>query len=360
MGETKIIRTGQPDFCRQVVLAKRPQGLPSETDFQIERVPRPIPGPGEILVRAHYLSADPFQRMRLDASSRYGKVINLGDVIKGRMVGDVVESNNSEFVVGDFVEGMLGWREYATSDGSTRRAEYAPGITKVDPEIAPISTSLGVLGFPGITAYFALLHTAEVRPGETVVITAAAGAVGSLAGQIAKLNGCKVIGVAGSDEKTKYLENQLGFDATINYRKSKDFPVDLKALVPEGTDVFFDNTGGLLADGVLTTLNQHARVVLVGNMSQNSQAQETKRVDFQNTIMVRRAIVRGFIVYDFEDRAQEARTAIANWMHEGHIQFPETTEVGIESAPKALISVLTGGNLGKQLIRLPISIQKSS
>ncbi|MDA0367651.1 MAG: NADP-dependent oxidoreductase [Proteobacteria bacterium] len=341
-----------PNHNRKVVLARRPDGMPVKDDFRLINDPVPEPGPGELLVRAHYLSADPFQRMRLDASSRYGKTLDIGDVIKGRLVGEVVRSNNADYQVGDFVEGMLGWQTYAISDGSTARAEYAPGITKVDPKIAPISAYLGILGFPGVTAYFALLEVCDPQAGETVVVTGAGGAVGSLAGQLAKIRGCRVVGIAGSDEKLSHIVDELGFDAGINYRTTPDLLAALRRDCPERIDVHFDNVGGDIAHTIVHHLARNARVVLVGNISQNNLAEKPSRPDVTGLLMTARAMTKGFIVYDWEDRADEARNAIAGWLAEGKIRYRETISEGIDSAPAAFISMLQGGNIGKQLIRL--------
>ncbi len=337
---------------RQIVLAARPVGLPKESDFRLVEAPVPSIGDGELLVRAHYLSADPFQRMRMNDSARYGMPVGVDEVFRGRMVGEVVRSNHAGFAPGEFVEGMLGWQEYAVSDGSTRRAEYAPGITKVDPDVAPISTSLGILGFPGVTSYFALLELCDPQPGETVVITSAAGAVGSLAGQIAKIKGCRVVGLTGSDEKVAYIVDELGFDAGINYRTEGSLPEALQRTCPGRIDVHFDNVGGEIADAIVQHLNPHARIALVGGISHINDAQPRLAPDLSGLLLAARARIQGFIVYDYEDRADEARRAIAGWLRDGKIKYRETVSDGIENAPRALISVLQGGNIGKQLIKV--------
>jgi NADPH:quinone reductase len=341
-----------PNRNRKVVLARRPAGMPVESDFRLVDDPVPEPGPGELLVRAHYLSADPFQRMRLDAGSGYGKTLEIGDVIKGRLVGEIVQSNHPDYRAGEFVEGMLGWQTYAISDGSTARAEYAPGITKVDPQIAPISTYLGILGFPGVTAYFAMLEVCDPKPGEAVVVSGAGGAVGSLAGQLAKIRGCRVVGIAGSDTKLSHIIDDLGFDAGINYRTTPDLMADLRRTCPDRIDVHFDNVGGDIAHTILHHLARDARIVLVGNISQNNLAAKPLRPDATGFLMTARAMTKGFIVYDYEHRADEARRAIAGWLADGKIRYRETVSDGIDSAPAAFISMLQGGNIGKQLIRL--------
>jgi NADPH-dependent curcumin reductase CurA len=307
-----------------------------------------------MLVRAHYLSADPLQRYRMDAVSGYGRVLGEGDVVKGRLVGEVVQSRHPDYKVGDFVEGMLGWQEYAISDGSTRRAEYAPGIARVDPKIAPISTSLGILGFPGVTAYFALTEICRPQPGETVVVSSAAGAVGSLAGQIARVKGARVVGLASTDAKVDYITQALGFDAGINYRTAPDLLTALKAACPDKIDAHFDNVGGAIADTILQHMAWHSRIALVGNMSASTLADRrtATRAEYQHLVMASRVRMEGFIVYDYEDRADEARRVIGGWLREGKITYRETIVDGFENAPAAFISMMQGGNIGKQLIRL--------
>jgi hypothetical protein len=337
---------------RQIVLAARPDGLPKESDLRLVEGPVPEISEGQLLVRAHYLSADPFQRLRMNDSARYGQPLALDEVFRGRMVGEVVRSNHAGFTPGEFVEGMLGWQEYAVSDGSYSRAEYAPGVTKVDPDLAPISTSLGILGFPGVTSYFALLELCEPKPGETVVITSAAGAVGSLAGQIAKIKGCRVVGLTSTDEKVAYIVDELGFDAGINYRTEANLSDALQRTCPDRIDVHFDNVGGEIADTILRHLNTHARIALVGGISHINDAQPRLAPDLSGLLTAARARLQGFIVYDYEDRADEARHAIASWLKDGRIKYRETVMEGIENAPRALISVLQGGNIGKQLIKV--------
>ncbi len=341
-----------PESNRQIVLAARPDGPPKETDFRLVETPVPDLGEGELLVRAHYLSADPFQRLRMNDSARYGKPLDLDEVFRGRMVGEVVRSNHEGFAPGEFVEGMLGWQEYAVSDGSYKRAEYAPGVTKVSPLLAPISTSLGILGFPGVTSYFALLDLCQPKRGETVVITSAAGAVGSLAGQIAKIQGCRVVGLTSTDEKVAYIVEELGFDAGINYRTVANLGEALQRACPDRIDVHFDNVGGEIADTILRHLNSHARIALVGGISHINDAQPRLAPDLAGLLMAARARIQGFIVYDYENRADEARQAIAGWLKDGRITYRETITEGIANAPRALISVLEGGNIGKQLIKV--------
>jgi len=335
---------------RRVVLAARPSGLPMPGDFAFVESRVPEPAGGEFLLAARYLSADPLQRWRMDETANYGATIAIGETIWGRMVGEVVRSRHPGWREGDLAEGMLGWQTYALSRGETQRACYTPGVTRVDPSLAPVSTALGILGMPGITAYFAMLEICDPRPGKTVVVSAAAGAVGSLAGQIARLHGCRVVGIAGSSEKARHVQSELRFDAAIDYRGAPDLQAALRAACPDGVDAFFDNTGGDVADAVYPLLAKRARVAVVGRLAQLGG--KGTRADVQAYIVGARARVEGFIVYDYEHRADEARQRIALWLASGDIRYRETVHDGIESAPQALIDVLQGRGIGKHVIRI--------
>ena len=245
-----------PRTQRQVQLAARPVGFPKESDFRIVEGPVPSAGPGEILVRTVYLSLDPYMRGRMSDARSYVPPVTLGDVMEGGTVGEVVRSNHPGFAAGDVVEGRLGWQEYAVSAGK--------GVRKIDPTLAPISTALGVLGMPGLTAYFGLLEVGQPKPGETVVVSAASGAVGGLVGQIAKLRGCRAVGLAGSDAKVNYITRELGYDAGINYRTAADLDAALQAACPNGVDVYFDNVGGRITEAVSRHVNTFARFAICG------------------------------------------------------------------------------------------------
>lgn len=335
---------------RRVVLAARPTGLPRACDFAFVETCVPEPAAGEFLVAARYLSADPLQRWRMDETANYGGTIAIGETIWGRMVGEVVRSRHPGWREGDVAEGMLGWQAYALSRGETEKAHYARGVTRVDPTLAPVSTALGILGMPGVTAYFAMLEICDPRPGKTVVVSAAAGAVGSLAGQIARLHGCRVVGIAGGPEKARHVQSDLRFDTAIDYRDSPDLQAALRAACPDGVDAFFDNTGGAVADAVYPMLAKGARVAVVGRVAQLGG--KGTRADVQEYILAARARVEGFIVYDYEHRADEARQRIAGWLAAGDIRYRETVHDGIESAPQALIDVLQGRGVGKHVIRI--------
>lgn len=241
---------------RQITLASRPHGWPKESDFKLIESPIPTPGPGEVLVRAHYLSVDPYMRGRMNDRASYAEPVKLGEVMTGGVVGQIVSSNHPKFPDGVYVQGVLGWQDYAVSDGSN--------IHIVNQDLAPLSAYLGVLGMPGLTAYFCLLDVGQPKAGETVLVSGAAGAVGTIAGQIAKIKGCRVVGVAGTDEKVKLLCDELRFDAAFNYRSEENYYTKLKELCPNGIDVYFDNVGGKLTDAVFHRLNVHARVCICG------------------------------------------------------------------------------------------------
>src|SRR5579859_1044431 len=249
-----------PPTNKQVTLAARPSGMPKEPDFKLVETPAPQPGPGEILVRVLYVSVDPYMRGRMNDVKSYAPPVQIGEVIGGGAVGKVIASQSPQFIAGDFVEGMFGWQQYAISNGK--------GVRKLDPSLAPVSTALGILGMPGLTAYFGLLDIGKPRAGETVVVSGAAGAVGSIAGQIAKIKGCRVVGIAGSDQKVAWLCDELGFDAAFNYKTTPDYAARLEELCPNGVDVYFDNVGGAITDAVFRLINIGARIVVCGQIAQ--------------------------------------------------------------------------------------------
>lgn len=335
---------------RRVLLAARPSGVPVLADFAFAEDAVPDPVAGEFLLAGRYLSADPLQRWRMDAASGYGNTMRLGETVWGRMVGQVVRSRHPDWHEGDFAEGMLGWQEYAMSRGESGRVAYAQGVMRVDASRAPISTALGVLGMPGLTAYFALLDICAPRPGQTVVVSAAAGTVGSLAGQIARLSGCRVVGIAGGAAKVSHLLTDLGFDAAIDYRASPDLDAALRQACPDRIDAYFDNVGGRVSDAVMRHLADHARIAVVGRVAQL--AGPATRADAQAHIISARARLQGFIVYDYAHRAAEAQAAIGAWLASGDVRYHETVHEGIEAAPQALIDVLRGTGIGKHVIRL--------
>jgi NADPH-dependent curcumin reductase CurA len=329
---------------RQITLAGRPQGYPKETDFNLVETPAPEPGPGQMLIRIIYLSLDPYMRGRMNDSSSYAPSLQIGDVMVGGTVGKVVQSNHPGFVKGDIVEGMQGWQEYAISDGRNLR--------KIDPQVAPISTALGVLGMPGLTAYFGLLEIARPKPGETVVISGAAGAVGSVAGQIAKINGCRVVGIAGTDAKINYLVGELGFDAAFNYRSVENYRDVLREICPEGIDVYFDNVGGVITDAVIRLLRPRARVAVCGQISQYNLPEPETGPRLLAHLLVKQAQAEGFLVFQFADRYGDALRQLTAWLQAGRLKYREDIVDGIGNAPRAFIGMLHGRNMGKQLVKL--------
>ena len=328
---------------RQVTLAARPEGYPKPGDFKLVEGQVPEPRHGQILVRTLWLSLDPYQRGRMSAARSYAASVDIGAPIIGGIVGRVERSENARFAAGDIVEGWLGWQDYALSDGHDLR--------KVDPALAPIQTALGVLGMPGMTAYFGLLEIGRPRPGDTVVVSAASGAVGSLVGQIAKLMGCRVVGTAGRDDKVDYLTKELGFDAAINY-KTANLDDALAAACPDGVDVYFDNVGGDVTEAVMRNLARFARIAICGQISQYNLTQPDVGPRNLRFLLVKQARMEGFLVFRFADRYDEARARLARWIKDGRIKYREDVVEGLENAPAAFIGLMRGENFGKLLVRV--------
>jgi hypothetical protein len=329
---------------RQVRLAARPVGYPKETDFRLVESPVPEPGTGEFLVRVIYLSLDPYMRGRMSDARSYVPPVTLGDVMEGGTVGEVVRSNHPGYAVGDIVEGRLGWQEYAVSAGK--------GVRKLDPTVAPISTALGVLGMPGLTAYFGLLEVGQPKPGETVVVSAASGAVGGLVGQIAKLKGCRAVGLAGSDAKVDFITRELGFDAGINYRMAPDLDAALHAACPGGIDVYFDNVGGRITEAVSRHVNPFARFAICGLISQYNLTEPELAPRNERFVLVNRVRIQGFIVFDFAARYRDGLAQLTEWVRQGKLKYREHFVDGLERAPAALIGLLQGKNFGKMVVRV--------
>jgi NADPH-dependent curcumin reductase CurA len=332
-----------PKTHRRVVLARRPPGEPAESDFRIEEVPVPEPGPGEFLVRGIYLSLDPYMRGRMRDAKSYAPPVGIGEVMTGGVVGEVVKSNHPKFKVGDIVEDALGWQEYAL--GPSRSAR------KIDPAHGPISYANSVLGMPGMTAYFGLFEVGNPKPGDTVVVSAASGAVGQIVGQLAKIAGCRAVGIAGGPKKCAYVRDELGLDACLDYKAEKDLAAAVQAACPDGVDVYFDNVGGPVSDAVLANLNFYARVSLCGAISQYNTAEPGPR--WMGTFVGKRVTARGFIVFDFAARYDTALQRIGQWLRAGRIKYREDiVDGGIEKAPAAFIGLLRGENFGKLQVRL--------
>ena len=329
---------------RQITLAARPTGLPKESDFRLVESAIPSPGPGAALVRTLYLSVDPYMRGRMNDAKSYAPPVQIGEVMVGGTVSRVEQSNDPALQPGDIVAGNGGWQDYFVAK--------AKELRKLDPSVAPITTALGVLGHIGLTAYFGLIDICHPKAGETVVVSGAAGAVGSVVGQIAKILGCRVVGIAGTDAKVRYLVDELGFDAAFNYKTTADYGARLKELCPKGVDVYFDNVGGPITDAVLFNINLHARVSVCGQISLYNLEKPEPGPRLLGLLVIYRAKVEGFLVTDYAPRFGEGLRQLAAWFSEGKLKYEETVEEGLENAPRAFIGMLQGKNLGKQLVKV--------
>jgi NADPH:quinone reductase len=333
-----------PSVNYQFKLAARPVGMPKESDFELVSAPIPALSAGRVLVRTTFLSVDPYMRGRMNGIRTYADPVDIGQVMVGGTVGEVIESKNPNFRVGDVVAGYWGWQEYALSDGN--------GLQKLDTSAAPASTAIGVLGMPGMTAYFGFLDICKPKPGETVVVSGAAGAVGSLVGQIAKVKGCRAVGIAGTEEKVAWITKELGFDGGFNYKTTENYVAKLKELCPNGVDCYFDNVGGPVTDAILPLLNVHARISICGQISQYNSAKPEPGVRPYSYLLTKQARAEGFIVTQFAERFSEGRAQMARWIKDGKIKYLEHFVDGFENAPRALIGVLQGDNTGKMVVRL--------
>lgn len=331
-------------ISREIHLKRRPVGIPSERDFELAEVAIPEPAAGQVLVRNLYLSVDPYMRGRMRDGSSYIGSFAIGQPLEGGCAGQVVQSNGGTFQAGDYVLGFKGWREYYVSDGSE--------LTRIDPELAPVQSYLGIMGMPGMTAYVGLLDIGQPKEGETVFVSAAAGAVGSVACQIAKIKGCRVVGSAGSDEKVRWLQDEAGIDTAFNYKDVPDLAAELARLCPDGIDVDFENVGGAHLEAALDRMNQFGRVVLCGMISQYNATEPRSGPGNLFLAITRRLKLQGFIVSDHPDRRSQFQTDMSRWIAEGRIRWKETVLDGIENTPKAFIGLFHGDNFGKMLVRV--------
>jgi NADPH:quinone reductase len=316
--------------------------MPKESDFQLVEAPIPALSQGQVLLRSLFLSVDPYMRGRMTGVRTYADPVDIGQVMVGGTVGKVIQSTHPQFPVGDVVVGYWGWQEFTVSDGR--------GLQKLDPRIAPPSTALGVLGMPGMTAYFGFLDICQPKPTETVVVSGAAGAVGSLVGQIAKIKGCRAVGIAGTDDKVRWLTGELGFDAAFNYKSSENYTQTLKELCPDGIDCYFDNVGGAITDAVLPLLNVHARLSICGQISQYNSSKPEPGVRPYIYLLTKQARAEGFIVTRFTERFPQGIAQMADWLKAGKLKYHETVIEGFENMPRALIGVLGGDNTGKMIV----------
>ena len=332
---------------RRILLNARPEGFPTEADFRLDEAPAPEPAAGEMLVRTIYLSLDPYMRGRMNAGPSYAAPVELGDVMTGGTVGQVVASRHDGFAEGDFVLAGAGWQEYGLSDGR--------GVRKLDPGAAPLSTALGVLGMPGLTAYVGLLEVGGLKAGDTVVVSAASGAVGAVVGQIARIKGNRVVGVAGAQRKCDYVVDELGFDACVSHR-SDTLAGDLKAACPDGIDLYFENVGGRVFDAVVPLLNPFARVPVCGRIASynaTSLPEGPNRVpQLMGLVLVRRLNIRGFIVFDHAHLEADFLRDVGGWIRSGELKYREDVVKGLDRAVGAFLGLLRGENFGKLLVRV--------
>ena len=329
---------------KQIRLASRPSGWVTEDNFTLTEEALPEPGDGQLLVRNIFMSVDPYMRGRMNDRKSYVPPFQIGEVLQAGAVGQVVSSNSADYAEGDYVTGMFGWENYSVTDGTQ--------IRKVDAGPAPLSYHLGILGMPGLTAYAGLFKVAEAQPEESVFVSAASGAVGSVVGQLAKIHGCRVAGCAGSDDKVALLKDELGYDAAFNYKNSQSMNDSIAEVCPDGIDVNFENVGGEIFEAALWNMRDYGRVALCGMISNYNDEQLQPGPRGMFVIIGRRLRIQGFIVTDHMDLTQEYATKVSGWMAEGKLKYRETIAEGIENAPGAFISMLKGGNTGKQIVAL--------
>jgi len=332
--------------AKRVVLNARPVGEPRPSDFRLEDYPMPTPGEGQVLLRTIWLSLDPYMRGRMSDARSYATPVPIGGVMEGGTVAEVLASNNSAFAKGDIVLAHSGWQSHALSD--------AKGLRKVDPKLGPVSTAVGVLGMPGMAAYFGLLEIGKPQAGETVVVAAASGAVGSAVGQIAKIKGARAVGIAGGADKCRYVKEELGFDDCLDHR-DPDLAAKLKEACPKGIDVYFENVGGAVFEAVFPLLNSFARVPVCGLIAQANDTAATVpkwAPSMMRDVLTKRLTIRGFIVSDFAARREDFLRDMSQWVREGRVKYREFVTAGLERAPAALIGLLKGANFGKQLVRV--------
>ncbi|MGO8952000.1 MAG: NADP-dependent oxidoreductase [Rhodomicrobium sp.] len=332
---------------RQIVLVSRPQGEPTPGNFKLAEAPIPSIGSRQILLKTKCLSLDPYMRGRMSEAKSYVPPFVIGEPLGGGTVSEVVATHNPKFAVGDVVLAFGGWQDYAVSDGS--------GLRKLDPAIAPVTAALGVLGMPGLTAYAGLLNIGQPKPGETLAVAAAAGPVGSTVGQIAKIKGCRVVGIAGGQKKVDYLKSELGFDAAVDHR-SPHLKEELRAACPDGIDIYFENVGGAVWDAVFPLLNNFARVPVCGLVASYNATSLPEGPDrsaaLMRTILTKRLRLQGFIVYDFAQQTEDFLRDAGGWIREGKLKYREDIVEGLENAPQAFIGLLKGANFGKLLVKV--------
>lgn len=329
---------------RKILLESRPVGLPDKTNFQMIKSSIPKIKEGEVLVQSVYLSVDPYMRGRMSDAKSYVKPYEVGEPIVGGIVGKIIDSKNPAFEVNSFVEGRMEWADYNVSNCSN--------IRPINSSTAPISTALHVLGMPGLTAYFGLLYIGQPKKGETVVISGASGAVGTIVGQIAKIKGCRVIGIAGADDKCEYLTNDLGFDVAINYKATSNLKQAIKEASPNGIDIYFDNVGGTITDKVMSFINFQSRIIICGQISQYNLAKPEMGPRLLGQLLKTSSLMKGFIVSDYAEYNKEAFKHLSEWVKEEKIHYRENIVEGFENTIDAFLGLFRGENIGKQLVKV--------
>jgi NADPH-dependent curcumin reductase CurA len=329
---------------RQITLASRPVGAPTPDNFKLVETQVPTPERGQVLVKALYLSLDPYMRGRMSDAKSYAPSVQIGEVMTGGAVGRVVDSRHPGFKAGDIVEGRIGWQEYGLVEGGMLR--------KVDPDVAPISTALGVLGMPGLTAYFGLFEIGKPRPGETLVVSAASGAVGAVVCQLGKMAGARVVGIAGGPDKCAYVKEALGVDAVIDYKAEKDLSKALAAACPDGIDVYFDNVGGPVTDAIANLFNLRARMIVCGLISHYNMPDGYVGPSILRSVLTNRVTIQGMIVFDWHDRWPAGVAQLGKLVKAGKLTYKEDVTEGLENAPATFIGMLEGKNFGKTLVKI--------
>ncbi|MFO7483902.1 NADP-dependent oxidoreductase [Oceanibaculum nanhaiense] len=329
---------------RQITLASRPVGAPTPDNFKLVETQVPTPERGQVLVKALYLSLDPYMRGRMSDAKSYAPSVQIGEVMTGGAVGRVVDSRHPGFKAGDIVEGRIGWQEYGLVEGGMLR--------KVDPDVAPISTALGVLGMPGLTAYFGLFEIGKPRPGETLVVSAASGAVGAVVCQLGKMAGARVVGIAGGPDKCAYVKEALGVDAVIDYKAEKDLSKALAATCPDGIDVYFDNVGGPVTDAIANLFNLRARMIVCGLISHYNMPDGYVGPSILRSVLTNRVTIQGMIVFDWHDRWPAGVAQLGKLVKAGKLTYKEDVTEGLENAPATFIGMLEGKNFGKTLVKI--------
>lgn len=329
---------------KTIILDKRPVGKPQPTDFKFIDNEIPEAGADGMILKAAYVSVDPYLRGRMSDAKSYSAPFELQKPISSGVIAEVTASNNAAFRKGDFVSGLLEWKEYQQSNGQ--------GLLKIDPSKAPLSAYLGILGMTGLTAYLGLSEIGKPKAGETIVVSGAAGAVGSVAGQIGKILGCRVVGIAGTDEKVSLLKTRYGFDAAINYNTTADMKQAIAAACPDGVDVYFDNVGGEITDGVLANLNKFARLIICGSISVYNETGVPMGPRVETVLIKNSALMQGFIVANYAAKFPEAMAKLSDWLQAGKLTYSETIVEGFDQIPQAFIGLFEGKNEGKMIVKI--------